>query len=244
MAPYSEFSISHPYMDDLEERSVLPPRKNMFHLYAASTSREGPSRANTRNTEGSSTSLDRHNALDSNKLLSYSRQQRLDMTMHSVAAAQAAIQNSLTNSNSHASRSSAAVSASIPAPVASAPNVDQDPHLILKALQASMSHSPQHPRLSDTANLKPSSKAVTAAVDVDGFDWTQLSPAASGPYSSDPAMRALARESEALDDVYDPTEDPDNLGPGSSKKAPTGSYWTQDTGTDAWWEHGGEDGMT
>ena len=57
-------------------------------------------------------------------------------------------------------------------------------------------------------------------------------------------MRALAREAESLDDVYDPAEDPGNLGPGPSKKARAGAYWTGDSPDDAWWQHGGEDGMT
>jgi hypothetical protein len=50
--------------------------------------------------------------------------------------------------------------------------------------------------------------------------------------------------------VYDPTEDPQNIGPGDKDKDKKAvEWWSEDTlkGAkldDQWWQHGGEDGMT
>jgi hypothetical protein len=85
--------------------------------------------------------------------------------------------------------------------------------------------------------------------DVGGFDWNMM--AQKVVSKKDPAMTALGRESDKIDDVYDPTEDPQNIGPGDddkkSKKAV--EWWSEDTLkgaklNDQWWQHGGEDGMT
>jgi hypothetical protein len=83
--------------------------------------------------------------------------------------------------------------------------------------------------------------------DVGGFDWNRMSQNAARKI--DPAMVALGRESDKIDDVYDPTEDPDNIGPGDTPGKKHAQWWSEDSlkGSklnDQWWQHGGEDGMT
>ena len=85
-----------------------------------------------------------------------------------------------------------------------------------------------------------------ASTDVGGFDWNRM---AQKVIQKDPAMTALGRESDRIDDVYDPTEDPQNIGPGDIKKDKAVEWWSEDTLkgaklNDQWWQHGGEDGMT
>ncbi len=88
-----------------------------------------------------------------------------------------------------------------------------------------------------------------AMTDVGGFDWNRLQ---QGPVvRKDPAMAALGREADKLDDVYDPTEDPENVGPGDADKKAKAhvQWWNDDTLkgaklNDQWWQHGGEQGMT
>jgi hypothetical protein len=85
-----------------------------------------------------------------------------------------------------------------------------------------------------------------ASTDEGGFDWNRM---AQKVIQKDPAMTALGRESDRIDDVYDPTEDPQNIGPGDSKKDKAVEWWSEDTLkgaklNDQWWQHGGEDGMT
>ena len=87
-----------------------------------------------------------------------------------------------------------------------------------------------------------------ALTDVGGFDWNMM--AQQPTIRKDPAMMALGRESDKIDDVYDPTEDPQNIGPGDSEKDGKGvEWWSEDSLkgaklNDQWWQHGGEDGMT
>ncbi len=85
--------------------------------------------------------------------------------------------------------------------------------------------------------------------DVGGFDWNMM--AQKVVQKKDPAMTALGRESDKIDDVYDPTEDPQNIGPGDDdkKNKKAVEWWSEDTLkgaklNDQWWQHGGEDGMT
>ncbi len=89
-----------------------------------------------------------------------------------------------------------------------------------------------------------------ATTDVGGFDWNMMT---QKVVQKDPAMTALGRESDKIDDVYDPTEDPDNIGPGDDNDKGKGKkaveWWSEDTLkgaklNDQWWQHGGEDGMT
>ena len=87
-----------------------------------------------------------------------------------------------------------------------------------------------------------------AMTDVGGFDWNRMSQQPA--MKQDPAMVALGRESDKIDDVYDPSEDPQNIGPGDSKKdVKPEDWWNEDALNgakldDQWWQHGGEDGMT
>ncbi len=88
-----------------------------------------------------------------------------------------------------------------------------------------------------------------ATTDVGGFDWDKMSQKVI--QKQDPAMTALGRESDKIDDVYDPTEDPQNIGPGDDNKKDKKpvEWWSEDTLkgaklNDQWWQHGGEDGMT
>lgn len=88
-----------------------------------------------------------------------------------------------------------------------------------------------------------------AMTDVGGFDWNKMSQKPT--IRKDPAMVALGRESDKIDDVYDPTEDPQNIGPGDSQKkdGKKMEWWSEDTLkgaqlNDQWWQHGGEEGMT
>ena len=182
-----------------------------------------------------------------------------DIAMRSAAAAQTAVQASVSAADGFlpspgfvpAASAPAQRAAAAPAAAPASAAADQDPHLILKALQASMHPSP--PPAAGRPAQKPAQKparretAAASTRDADGFDWMRMSSAEdSDAYAADPAMRALARESESLDDVYDPSEDPENLGPGPSAKdkAKPSAYWTHDGDGDAWWVHGGEDGMT
>jgi len=87
----------------------------------------------------------------------------------------------------------------------------------------------------------------SALTDMEGFNWNQMRQ--QPPGRKDPAMIALEKESNKIDDVYDPSEDPQNIGPPALKPKTHTNWWNDDTMDgakldDQWWQHGGEPGMT
>ena len=90
-----------------------------------------------------------------------------------------------------------------------------------------------------------SARVDRVSTDAQGFNWNRMEEKRAGKL--DPAMVALGREAGKIDNVYDPTEDPDNLGPDYNTK--NAQWWSADSTKesalqDHWWEHGGEQGMT
>jgi len=74
-------------------------------------------------------------------------------------------------------------------------------------------------------------------VDRGNFNWAEYDTAHR---MSDPSLKMYDAESASINDVFDPMEDPYNLG---DKREPHGRWWAHDGAreglTENWWEHGG-----
>jgi hypothetical protein len=86
------------------------------------------------------------------------------------------------------------------------------------------------------AKLAHQGRSKDPFVDKGNFNWAHYD---DPHFAGDPSLRGYAAESATINDVFDPMEDPYNLG--DKPEEPHGSWWAYDGRkiglTDNWWEH-------